>query len=1258
VNTDCQIFFYHDRAAFQADVLNVRNETVDFYKSSLPFPITSNSVTTSFTAYPNQTYYVSVRPNVINFGNLFLRIIPWFTSNFTLTPQSLSIEGLNPQTDIFLPSFPNLVKTNFNYAQLYDSNWIQLPIDSNLWPPDPSNNTGNDQLSIFLTAIGYDINGVSTDLTDYVPFTENSYTYSFTPSATIGIDPITKFQFQSNSPYNSTLGTYFYDESLNSIFYPGIPEIYPPQTVNLRQTKIVHYYSLNYIPQSDEVYPISPGLIGPDSNAQLPYTLHTTGSAIPGYSYGGGTQSTIQLGRGPLGFNFIPQEGIWDLTRIVFRSAIEDYMNDPNSNIQYLGVYTMDAVINDSTAFLSLSTSICVLKNTARQTYTSDFTEINAGFDIKGGTYYEFQKDTNFVPSVNIPILGYTQNPGVMSDQPESMYTCIAFDKYGTPTPIQALSGSAIPYPLYTSISTSQSYIDGTKAYNSSFGVIYPSTIGGASWPFLTGDTYTMYGPPNNGSVTQSQYGLSMPIGTSVINYKRSIPIHQNTSYVYPWNTIETPSIVIGTIPNFLLFQTSIVQIYSYDFMNPDRTIGSPLWTLTEDQIYPSYETTSLVAIAGNSSYYYFLGFSNYNNIYYRLRLKRYDPFIGVLYDYTLDTASYIVPIGGAVKSFSINDLEQIVVCYQDSPTQSRLCYSLQASTILTQAIIPSNQSGIHSMDPQCSTCYWIPINVETVSGSNIYKWSLDTSFPGTLWSTSNGPSGPSTWSGLAAQTATSVPSTEDRIVLISQELGYSSNLYYSFNWDYSTNTIRVAQNPTVISFYEGIPSMTLSTGYNGGLCITVNGPQPVWGTRNSEIDVAGVVDSAWQIFYPFQKIVLEKISVNYSPMTDLRTLDYPEYPHTQAFYYADRTKFLKDTTRKWGLESCNNFTVADVQQSGYYFNSYIYNIPVRESVSSNDYQYITIRGTTPTEASETLLRLNVTNKYSLVYVTQNNMIREISTLKSGTQLSKFSIQYANLLSNFDTSYVQSDSYFGQDAIPNFVGSSINTSNFQEFATNMSTLYGSYIKNANLLQTITDYVTSNTNKYINTNFKYIFPASASNRQAITSPFTFQILWRSSLLPQYERLLEDWGLGYNLGFSKVNTPPYTTFTSAQSFYKILDDYIYLRLNQEYKMNRMDVTAKENLNITRDSTGQVNQFYGKLLLNNFNSYCTTFISNQAPFSPPIGRLETMYFTLVDIGGTQLNDTQCEWTASLTITEAKTKATLSSTIPALPPMGSAKK
>jgi len=1258
--SDGQIFLYHDRGAFQGDILNSlsRNETPFFYKYLTPISSNDTSATIQFTAYQNQTYYVVYRPNFVNFGSTHLRVAPWFSNVFTITPQSYSIEGINPQTDIYSSNFSNLVNTNFNYAQVYDSNWIQLPINSNLFGPNPSSNSGNNQFGVYTTPIGYDTNDISTDFTDYIPYKLNSSTITFNPTNTFGIDPINFYQFEVNSVYNSTTQTYFYPKAFNYLYLPGIENTYSPATVPIRQIKIVHYYSVNYLPESDLNYQFTPGMIGPYSNAQLPYTLETTGTPIPGYSYGGGTQSTIQLSRGTLGFNFIPQNGIWDINRIVFRSAIEDSNNDPNSNIMYLGVYTMDTLINNYTDTLSLSTAICVLYSSARTTYTSTITSDTYSTDIKGGTYYEFRKDTSFLPQGISSLYGYVQYPGIMSDQPESMYSVIAFSKYGSPLTIKALSGSAIPYPYYNSISTSTQYLDGTKAYNRNLGVIYPGSVGQTAWPFATSIS-SIFAPPPGGDVTQSQYQLSMPIGTSVVNFKTGSPVYQDPNFVYPWSNTLSPSLVIGTVKNYILFQDTNIQIYQYDLLDPVRTLREPTWSIAADQIYPSYENTSLVGITGNSSYYYFLGFENNFNINYTLRLKRYHPQIGVLYDYPLQGPSFIVPTNGLLKSFTMNDKEQMVLCYQDTATNTtKLYYSLYASTSMTYVTIPGNKTATHSMDPQTSTCYWISLDPVQESGSSIFQWSIDSAFPGVEWTPTTQSGSPSSWSYLAVNGSNTVPSTYDRIFLISKEAAYASTIFYSSNWDTTTTTIQLQTIGTTIPIEQANPGLTVTTGYNGGLWITANGPQTVWGTRNTEPDINGFVDGAWQIFYPFQKIVLEKISNSYNSITDLTSIDYPEYPHVQSFYYSNTSKFLEDTTNKWGLESKSNFTVSDVQLSGYYFNTYMFNVPIRKSVDSNDFQYIALRGLTPTESSETLFRIIVSNKYDFGYTSQIDLFNEISTFQNPTSRQYFSGRYADVLKGFDASYQQSNIYFGQDLIPNFQGSSINTKNFQEFATNYSTIYGLYNLNTTLLTTITEYVTSNTNNYINSNFQYIFPAGASNRQALTSPFTFQILWKSTLLPQYAALLENWGLGYNLGFIKADTPSYTTFTISQSFYRILDDYIYLRLNPEYKMNRMDSTAAENLNITRDSTGQVDQFYGKLLLNNFNSYCTTFVSNQAPFNPPIGRLDMMYFQWVDIGGTQLNDTQCEWGASLTITEIRTKATLASTLPTLPPMAPLRK
>jgi hypothetical protein len=99
--------------------------------------------------------------------------------------------------------------------------------------------------------------------------------------------------------------------------------------------------------------------------------------------------------------------------------------------------------------------------------------------------------------------------------------------------------------------------------------------------------------------------------------------------------------------------------------------------------------------------------------------------------------------------------------------------------------------------------------------------------------------------------------------------------------------------------------------------------------------------------------------------------------------------------------------------------------------------------------------------------------------------------------------------------------------------------------------------------------------------------------------------------------------------------------------------MDNTFRENFKITRDPTGQVQNFHGKLLLNNFNTYSQSFIYNNQPFNPPIGRLDQVYFQWVNVVGDTIDNDDCDWSATLVITENKSTATTASTIPALPPM-----
>jgi hypothetical protein len=101
---------------------------------------------------------------------------------------------------------------------------------------------------------------------------------------------------------------------------------------------------------------------------------------------------------------------------------------------------------------------------------------------------------------------------------------------------------------------------------------------------------------------------------------------------------------------------------------------------------------------------------------------------------------------------------------------------------------------------------------------------------------------------------------------------------------------------------------------------------------------------------------------------------------------------------------------------------------------------------------------------------------------------------------------------------------------------------------------------------------------------------------------------------------------------------LDDFINLQVNREFDMNRMDTGAKENLSQTLEPTGATKAFHAKLLLAPFGSYATTLVSNPISFYVPLGRMDKITFTWVDVTGATINNADCEWNAVIQIVEKK--------------------
>jgi hypothetical protein len=403
-------------------------------------------------------------------------------------------------------------------------------------------------------------------------------------------------------------------------------------------------------------------------------------------------------------------------------------------------------------------------------------------------------------------------------------------------------------------------------------------------------------------------------------------------------------------------------------------------------------------------------------------------------------------------------------------------------------------------------------------------------------------------------------------------------------------------------------------------------------------VDAPRKIYQAWQLFYPVQRIVMTQIAKNFTFMYETDGLQYPEYPHTALIGYNNLSSLQADTTNQWGLEESSNFSVADFAFRGPTFNSFLFTMPLQASTGSNPYYYLAVRNYAPTEKSQVLMRFSLNNLYDFGYTSMTDISNEVVLSQANSNV--FNPDYYTAINAFNSNFVigSNGEIFGANVVQGYAGSNFsNVTGFGNFYSRFLSIYQQYNSQVQLVQRINSNVNAAVKNFIQTDLQNILPASSLNRQRFTDPLTYTILWRSSLLPAYVNLDDNWGLGWNLGFDKADTT-YDTVHVGQSFFKILDDFIRLRLNQEFDMNRMDTGGKENLSQTMEPTGETKAFHAKLLLAPFGSYAQTLISNPISFYPPLGRMDKVTFTWVDVTGATINNDDCEWNAVVSITEKK--------------------
>lgn len=441
-------------------------------------------------------------------------------------------------------------------------------------------------------------------------------------------------------------------------------------------------------------------------------------------------------------------------------------------------------------------------------------------------------------------------------------------------------------------------------------------------------------------------------------------------------------------------------------------------------------------------------------------------------------------------------------------------------------------------------------------------------------------------------------------------------------------------------------------------------------------------------MFYWNSKLHYETLDLQYNPATDLTLFGgydgiTEEAQDTMLFFYKNQTADadINDISGVtpydykayyWGQEENTNYMAVD-DQSGYNYLSYLYSVPVVPN-----FEYAThVRAYDPVPRFQTGLRFIGKNFTDFGKPTLQTIADEISSLNGYTPITD--VQAAGFLSNLYSTNLATNvgnpiwqpytlaistnnairlspgNFFSHEYADSLIafnglfstsitfgnsfgtqGSTFHFSGYGDALNQYTSLYASTTQAYVLYTTILSTTTGQLNEYVIERYGNILPANVLNRNKITDPIPFQFLFLSELKQPYLGYYDQWGLGWNLGFKKQDTsPPKTTITS-DTFIRIVQDYIYLRLNPEYDLNELGVSGKEDLAMCQDSAGQGAKYFSKIILNDFASYCRTAIQAPKNFNPALGKFDKLSCQLIDRNGNQINNVDCEYDFVLEVTE----------------------
>ena len=499
------------------------------------------------------------------------------------------------------------------------------------------------------------------------------------------------------------------------------------------------------------------------------------------------------------------------------------------------------------------------------------------------------------------------------------------------------------------------------------------------------------------------------------------------------------------------------------------------------------------------------------------------------------------------------------------------------------------------------------------------------------------------------------------------------SYTFVPFSFDATTSTYQVGCfHGLSFTFQPGLPSTNL-TGAS-----PYYGPMGPFGWELNQDNLLTRIQreaSTLGAYYWNAKLNYNAIDLQYDPATDLSAFGgytgiSGEVQDTFLFLY-ENPKSTDDDIRDvstidawvWGQEKNTNYLKFD-NNSGYNNLSYINNFTVRNTKSYAAH----IRGYDPIPEFTTGLRFIGKNYTDFGSLTLTELTQEISSLAGyvpitdaqgsyfnaellnkstllynitianntdkllSNGVSQYSHTYADALINFDRTFSTTQTFGKTNTFP---GLTYTFTGFNEAINQYISLFSTTTATLVTYNNILSTATGELGSYVVTRYGNILPSSIVTRNRTTDPLPFSLLFSSYTLPPYQSLYDAWGLGYNIGFNKADTPIRTTATS-DTFIRIVQSYIYLRLNPELNINSMAVSGKENLADCRESAGQERKAFAKIILNDFGSFSSTAVQRPKEFNPVLGKYEVITCQLVDKYGEQLSSLDCEYDFVLQIDE----------------------